>query len=118
MCELADHLKGLGALMPPPPPGAPGPFVLSARDALEALFVAAGLEVAEVTDVPCTFAYPDTATAVTALSSAGPVVRVAEHAGWDAVRADIERFLASRRRPDGTYAIRNPFRYALSAPVS
>jgi SAM-dependent methyltransferase len=118
MCELAPHLQSLGALMPPPPPGAPGPFSLSERDALEALFAAAGLEVAEVRDVLCTFAYPDTDTAVAALSSAGPVARVAEHAGWDAVRADIERFLASRRQPDGTYAIRNPFRYALSTPVS
>jgi SAM-dependent methyltransferase len=118
MCELADHLKSLGALMPPPPPGAPGPFALSTRDALESLFAEAGLEVADVSDVPCTFAYPDTATAVAALSSAGPVVRVAEHAGWHAVWADIERFLAPRRRLDGTYAIRNPFRYALSAPIS
>ena len=118
MCELTPHLKSLGALMPPPPPGAPGPFALSEREALEAFFAAAGLEVAEVTDVPCTFAYPDTATAVTALSSAGPVVHVAEHAGWDEVRADIERFLAAHRLRDGTYAIRNPFRYALSAPVS
>jgi SAM-dependent methyltransferase len=118
MCELAPHLQSLGGLMPPPPPGAPGPFSLSARNALDALFDQAGLEVDDVTDVPCTFAYPDTATALTALSSSGPVVRVAEHAGWDAVRADIEQFLAPRRRSDGSYAIRNPFRYALSTPVS
>jgi SAM-dependent methyltransferase len=118
MCELTPHLKSLGALVPPPPPGAPGPFALSAQDALEAFFAAAGLAVADVADVPCTFAYPDTATAVTALSSAGPIARVAEHAGWDAVRADIEQFLAPRRRPDGAYAIRNPFRYAMSAPVT
>jgi SAM-dependent methyltransferase len=117
MCELAPHLQSLGALMPPPPAGAPGPFALSARDALHDLFTAAGLDLAEVTDVPCTFAYPDTTTAVTALSSAGPVAGVAEHAGWDAVRADIHAFLADRIRPDGTYAIRNPFRYALSTPV-
>jgi SAM-dependent methyltransferase len=117
MCELAPHLQSLGALMPPPPPGAPGPFALSARDALHDLFTAAGLDIAEVKDVPCTFAYPDTATALTALSSAGPIARVAEHAGWDAVRADIRAFLADRIRPDGTYAIRNPFRYALSTPV-
>jgi SAM-dependent methyltransferase len=117
MCELAPHLQSLGALMPPPPAGAPGPFALCGRDALGELFGAAGLEVADVVDVPCTFAYPDTAAAVAALSSAGPVVRVAEHAGWDAVRADIEAFLADHVRPDGSYAIRNPFRYAVSAPV-
>ena len=117
MCELAPHLRSLSALMPPPPPGAPGPFMLCGRDALGEFFAAAELEVAEVRDVPCTFAYPDTETAIKALSSAGPVVRVAEHAGADAVRADITSFLSGRVRSDGTYAINNPFRYALSAPV-
>jgi SAM-dependent methyltransferase len=118
MCELAPHLRSLGALMPPPPPGAPGPFVLCGRDALGEFFATADLEVAEVRDVACTFAYPDTETAIRALSSAGPVVRIAEHAGADAVRADIAKFLSGHVRPDGTYAINNPFRYALSAPVA
>jgi SAM-dependent methyltransferase len=117
MCELAPHLQSLGALMPPPPPGAPGPFALSGRDALEAFFASAGLEVARIADVMCTFAYPDTATAIVALSSAGPVVRVAEHAGDEAVRREIEAFLAQHVRPDGTYAIHNPFRYAVSPPM-
>jgi SAM-dependent methyltransferase len=118
MCELAPHLQSLGALMPPPPLSAPGPFALCGRDRLEAFFAAAELEVAQIADVPCTFAYPDTTTAVSALSSAGPVVRIAEHAGWDAVRTDIEAFLSAHVRPDGTYAIRNPFRYAMSTPIA
>ena len=117
-CEAATVLKAVGALMPPPPPGAPGPFALSGRDALEDFFGRAGLELTDVNDVMCTFAYSDTATAIAALSSAGPVVGVAEHAGEDAVRAEIERFLADHVQPDGTYAIRNPFRYAISAPIA
>lgn len=117
MCELAPHLESLGALMPPPPPGAPGPFALCGRDALGEFFAGAGLEVAEIADVMCTFAYPDTATAVKALSAGGPVVRVAEHAGEEAVRLDIEAFLAKHVRPDGSYAIRNPFRYAVTTPI-
>ena len=117
MCELAPHLQSLGALMPPPAPGSPGPFALCGRDALAEFFAGAGLEVAQVTDVPCTFAYPDTATAVTALASAGPVVRIAEHAGWEALRNDIRAYKNGHIRPDGTYAIQNPFRYAMSAPV-
>jgi SAM-dependent methyltransferase len=51
MCELAPHLKSLGALMPPPPPGAPGPFALSGHDALKDFFAAAGLEVARIADL-------------------------------------------------------------------
>jgi SAM-dependent methyltransferase len=118
MCELAPHLQSLGTLMPPPPPGAPGPFALCGRDALEDFFAAVGLEVDEIRDVPCTFSYPDTETAIRALSSAGPVVRIAERAGSDAVRADIANFLSGHVRSDGTYAINNPFRYALGTPVA
>jgi SAM-dependent methyltransferase len=117
MCELAPHLQSLGSLLPPPPVGTPGPFSLCGRDALDAFFGHAGLEVAEIRDVPCTFAYPDTAAAIKALSSAGPVVHIAEHAGVELVRADIQEFLAGHVRPDGTYAIHNPFRYAMSTPI-
>jgi SAM-dependent methyltransferase len=117
MCELAPHLESLGKLMPRPPANAPGPFALCGRDALEEFFATAGLTVAEIRDVPCTFAYPDLPTALAALSSAGPVVRVAEHAGQRAVEDDIRAFLAGHARPDGSYAIENPFRYAMSDPV-
>jgi predicted ATPase len=58
------------------------------------------------------------AAAEEAVGLAGPVVRIAEHAGWDAVRTDVEAFLAGHVRPDGTYAIHNPFRYAMSKPVA
>jgi hypothetical protein len=117
MCALAPHLESLGRLMPPPPPNAPGPFALSDRDALAALFGAAGLGVAAVADVPCTFAYPDESTAVAALGSAGPVTRIVEHAGQQAVDDDIRAFLARHVRADGSYAIVSPFRYAMSDPV-
>jgi SAM-dependent methyltransferase len=117
MCDLAPHLRSLGALMPPPPAGTPGPFALCGRDALHEFFATADLDVAEIRDVPCTFAYPDTAAAAKALHSSGPVVAVTEHAGVDAVRDDIAGFLSGHVLPDGTYAISNPFRYAVSGPV-
>jgi hypothetical protein len=101
MCELAPHLNSLGALMPPPPPGTPGPFALCGRDALEGFFGSAGLEVDGVADVPCTFAYPDTPTAIAALSSAGPVVRIADQAPAAALRYNtyggLQRHSAPRR---------------------
>ncbi len=43
--------------------------------------------------------------------------QIAEHVGGEAVRQDIEAFLAKHIRPDGTYAIPNPFRYAVSTPI-
>jgi hypothetical protein len=42
-CEAAGYLKALGSLMPPPPPGAPGPFALSDETKLKTLMGEAGL---------------------------------------------------------------------------
>src|SRR5947209_15709197 len=62
LCEAAGYLVALGALMPPPPPGAPGPFALSDADALKALFADAGLGVVAVGAVECLWTYPGQAT--------------------------------------------------------
>ncbi len=40
--QVAACFKALAALLPPPPPGAPGPFVLSGPDVLEPLVAQAG----------------------------------------------------------------------------
>jgi hypothetical protein len=52
-CEAAEHLKALGSLMPPPPPGAPGPFALSDESKLKTLAKEAGLTPGAVVDVSC-----------------------------------------------------------------
>src|SRR6476620_3768440 len=58
-CELAPHLQAVGALMPPPPAGAPGPFSCSAPGALRALLEERGFEVTVVGDAAAAFNYPD-----------------------------------------------------------
>lgn len=115
-CEAGAYLQGLGGLMPPPPPGAPGPFALSDEDALRALFDAAGLDVLSIDDVRCEWTYPDQEVAVAGLECAGPVVRVAEHAGWDAVHRVTTDFLEPYRTDDGGYKVTNTFRFVIGAP--
>ncbi len=111
LCEAAGYLMALGALMPPPPPGAPGPFALSEADALTALFEEVGLAVVAVEDVECEWRYPDEATALVGLLSSGPVVSVIEHAGEEAVRGTTAAFLEPFRTAEGGYRITNEFRY-------
>jgi SAM-dependent methyltransferase len=115
-CEAAAYLAALGRLMPPPPPGAAGPFALSGEDALTELLDSAGLDVTTITDVTCEWRYPDERTAVAGLMCSGPVVGVAEHAGEDAVREVTRGFLESFRTVDGGYRLTNDFRYAISTP--
>ncbi|MDX6511487.1 MAG: hypothetical protein QOE36_991 [Gaiellaceae bacterium] len=115
-CEAAAYLAALGQLMPPPPPGAPGPFALSEPEALTALFDEAGLAVTEIADVPCEWHYPDEATAIAGLIASGPVARVIEHAGEEAVLGAVSEFLVPFRSDDGDYRIANSFRYVIGTP--
>lgn len=56
-CEAAEHLKALGALMPPPTPGAPGPFALSDEHKLRGLATEVGLTPVAAVDVDCPWIY-------------------------------------------------------------
>jgi len=57
-CEMAGYLKALRGLLPPPPPGAPGPWALSPPGALEELASQAGLKAIHAQTVPVTFDSP------------------------------------------------------------
>jgi len=113
-CEAAGHLRALGSLMPPPPPGAAGPFALSDETKLIGLASEAGLMPGSIVDVPCPWLYPDLETALRGMLSAGPAERAIrtsspEHAR-DAVIAAIEPY----RTASGGYRMDNTFRYLLA----
>jgi SAM-dependent methyltransferase len=113
-CEATAHLAALRPLLPPPPPGAPGPFALSDDGALAALVERAGLRPEAVEDVECVWRYPDEATALRGLLSGGPARLAIITAGEEAVRAATAQALAPFRTPDGGYRMRNVFRYLLA----
>jgi SAM-dependent methyltransferase len=115
-CEAAAYLVALGSLMPPAPPGAPGPFALSDEDALRGLFDEAALDVVAVDDVTCVWRYPDQQTAIAGLECSGPVVAVTEQAGAEAVRDATVGFLEPFRTDDGGYSMTNVFRYVIGTP--
>jgi len=99
--------------MPPPPPGAEGPFALSAPGRLEELVGSAGLSPSEVTEVECPWVYEDEATALRGLVSAGPVALAIRHSGERRVEAAMSAVLRRFRTGDG-YRMRNVFRYVLA----
>lgn len=113
-CELAGHIAALGKLMPPPPPGAPGPFALSAPGALEGLLEKASLRPQRSGSAPVVMRFPDEATALRGLLAAGPATRATRHSGEDAVRRGLAEAIAPFRQSDGSYVMRNEFRYVLA----
>jgi SAM-dependent methyltransferase len=114
--EAASVLAALRPLLPPPPPGAPGPFALSDKQALRSFAADAGLKPMEVFDVDSPFIYPDESTAVRGLNSAGVAVRAMENASEQAVMEAHAEAIAPFRQPDGSYRIKATFRCLLAKP--
>jgi hypothetical protein len=114
-CEAAAALAALGTFLPPPPPGASGPFALSEPGALEELAGAAGLEPRQSAEVQVAWQFPDKPTALRALLSPGPAARAIEAAGEDAVAAALSDAIAPYRTSSGGYSIENTWRYLLAA---
>ncbi|GAA4014419.1 class I SAM-dependent methyltransferase [Deinococcus rubellus] len=108
--EAASVVRTFGPLLPPPPPGAPGPFALSDEVALRAFATGAGLEPLEVFDVPLLWHYANLSTALRAQLSAGVAVRAINHSGEEAVQTAISRAMEPYRQPDGSYTIGASFR--------
>jgi SAM-dependent methyltransferase len=112
-CEAAGHLKALGSLMPPPPPGAPGPFALSDEGKLKALASDAGLTPLAVTDVACPWIYPDLATALRGMLSAGPAERAIRASSFERARDAVAAAIEPYRTASG-YRLNNTFRYLVA----
>lgn len=112
--ESTAYIAAMGSLLPPPPPGTPGPFALSADGALEALALRAGLTPHVVETVACPWVYPDEPTALRGLLASGPAIRAIQAQGEDAVRAAIVKALAPFKTRSGGYVLSNSFRYMLA----
>jgi ubiquinone/menaquinone biosynthesis C-methylase UbiE len=106
----AALVAALRPLLPPPPPGAPGPFALSEEQALRGFAAEAGLTPEDVFDVESPWEYHDLKTAVRALDSSGVAERARQNSGIEAVDQAHREALAPFRRPDGTYRVAATFR--------
>jgi SAM-dependent methyltransferase len=113
-CQLAPYLAAVGRFIPPPPPGAPGPFALSAPGALEALAEKAGLKPEAAKTVTTTMHFPNESTALRGLLASGAVERAIRTSGEDMVRGGIAEAIRPGRQSDGSYAFSNEWRFLLS----
>jgi SAM-dependent methyltransferase len=96
--ESHAYITAMGSLLPPPPPGAPGPYALSADGALEALAIEAGMTPGLVTTVACPWDYPDEGTALRGLLASGLAIRAIQNKGETAVREVILDAMHHSRR--------------------
>jgi SAM-dependent methyltransferase len=114
-CETVATIIALSKFLPPPPPGAPGPFALSAPGRVEGLLQQAGLAPLTSGEVDCPFDFPDLETAVRGHMSAGPAAVAIRQAGVEAVQQAIAESLTPFRLNGRGYRQCNRFRYVIAA---
>lgn len=113
--DMGALIAALGQFLPPPPPGAPGPFALSVPGRVEGLLQQAGLTPESSGEVDCPFEFPDLGTAVRGHLSAGPAAAAVRQAGVEAVRQAIAEALAPFRMNGRGYRQRTRFRYVVAS---
>lgn len=114
-CEAAVYLKALGALMPPPPAGAPGPFALSEERQLERLLHDAGFSIIANEDVISIWKYTDPDTALRGLLSAGPAAKAIANAGYEKASGAVMDAIKPYVTENGAVVLRNKFRVVIAA---
>ena len=112
-CQTAALCARLRSLAPPPP-GTPAPLAVSDPGVVESLLEKAGLTVAGGGEAPVSFRYADHEQAWAAHVSAGPLQKVIDIAGPDAVRQVMRDVLEADRKPDGELRQDNVFRYVVA----
>ncbi len=113
-CEVAATLKAIGSLMPPPPPGAAGPFALTENQLLENTLEETGLRIIDNTDVVSIWDYPNTEIAMKGLISAGTVVKAIDNSSYEKVYATIAAAIRPYIQQNGRVVYKNKFRVVIS----
>ncbi|MFT3679608.1 MAG: class I SAM-dependent methyltransferase [Ferruginibacter sp.] len=110
--ELSDAtlvLKSIGSLLPPPPPGTPGPFALSEDGRIENICENIGLRMLYKTKVPCPFLYYSVNDGIKSFMGTGPAAAALNHTNKAAVEATISKSLQPFHVADGMYHLENHF---------
>ena len=112
--QQAGIMETIGALAPPQPPDAPGPFALSSLGVAESVLASAGLRLVERGEVPVVVEYPDAEAACRALMRGSAGIRAVQHSGEARVRQVILDALAPFRVAAGGFRTENHFRYLIA----
>ena len=112
-CETDALFARLRSLAPPPP-GTPVPLGCSDPGVVEGLLSKAGMTAHGGGTVAFPIAFESMDEAWRAHTSAGPLQKVIDAAGAEAVREVIESVLEADRKPDGVLRQDNAMRYVLA----
>jgi len=109
MSDATYVLKSIGTLLPPPPPGTPGPFALSEDGKMESVLEEAELKLTYKTRVACPFLYRSVTDGIKSFMGTGPAAAAMNSNSRQTVEAIITRALEPFRLPDDFHFLQNSF---------
>lgn len=113
-CETASYMSATGSLMPPPPPGAKGPFALTDNHLLENVLEEVGFRIITSNDISSVWDYPSLDIALRGMLSTGVAARVIAHAGFDLVYEISAKAMAPYVQSNGHVVYHNKFRVVIA----
>jgi SAM-dependent methyltransferase len=109
MSDATEVLKSIGALLPPPPPGTPGPFALSEDGRIENSFKSVGLKLIFKERVACPFLYAGVDDGIKSFMGTGPAAAAINNSSQQTVEAAIEKALQPYKLADELVFLQNHF---------
>lgn len=109
LSEATHILKAISSLLPPPPPGTPGPFALSEDGAIEAILHKIGMKTIYKATVACPLFYSNLSEGVKSFMGTGPAAAACNYADELTVREIIAEALQSFRVTEDFYHLQNQF---------
>jgi SAM-dependent methyltransferase len=108
--EATNVLKAIGSLLPPPPPGTPGPFALSENGKIESILESIEMKMLYRVRVACPFLYHSTAGGIKSFMGTGPAAAAINHTGdTKLVEATVANALQPYRITEEIYFLQNHF---------
>ena len=113
-CESGRVLDAIAALLPPPPPGTPGPYAWSEEGKVEATCNAAGLKVTKKATVFCPWQFTGDEELMRAFLSTSLCVKAVQLLNLDTVKNTIIRSAQPFNLADDVYYMHNYFTYYIT----
>jgi SAM-dependent methyltransferase len=107
--DATEVLKAISSLLPPPPPGTPGPFALSEDGKMESVFKNFGLRLLNKTTVACPIMYRSVEDGIKSFMSTGPAASAMKYAEKRTVEQTIAEALDRFRVIDDLHFLQNHF---------
>lgn len=107
--DAPNVFKAIGSLLPPPPPGTPGPFALSEEGKIESICNTINLKVIYKTRVACPFLYHSTEEGIKSFMGTGPAAAAMNHTSEKTIQKTIVEALQPYRLTEDMYHLQNSF---------